>query len=121
LEGDRVDTALGRLAATGPAAGTNGSAVRAWVMVRPEQIVLTAANPVSGATRDGADGIEGVVQSYEYFGHDAVVRVRPESDALPVLTVRITGGGPVVPGTRVTLAVRGSVVAWPESSGITSS
>ena len=152
LEGDRVDTALGRLAATGPAAGTNGNfagaassggaptrsagmpaggAVRAWVMIRPEQIVLTSAGSgagagaetgaEAGASRQGVDGIEGVVQSYEYFGHDAVVRVRPESDALPVLTVRITGGEPVVPGTRVNLAVRGSVVAWPESSGITSS
>ena len=39
-----------------------------------------------------------MVQSYEYFGHDAVVRVRPEIDALPELVVRITGGHPLVAG-----------------------
>ena len=38
--------------------------------------------------------------SYEYFGHDAVVRIQPESEALPELVVRITGGPPLAPGTR---------------------
>ena len=38
------------------------------------------------------------VQSYEYFGHDAVVRVRPDDEGLPELVVRITGGVPLEPG-----------------------
>jgi len=95
-------TALGRLAVeawTGPAGG--GSA---RVMVRPEQIVL-------GEVAAGA--MEGTVASYEYFGHDAVVRVRPGSEGLADLVVRVTGGTPLEPGHRVGLSVVGTVVAWP--------
>ena len=77
---------------------------RAQVMVRPEQIVLD-----EGAT----GGVEGTVASFQYFGHDAVVRVRPETAGLPELVVRVTGGAPLEPGTRVGLSVRGPVVAWP--------
>ena len=108
---DRVaTTALGRLAVHSwsglPAGGP------AQVLVRPEQIVL------SDATAGGpAGGLEGTVQSYEYFGHDAVVRVRPGSADLPDLVVRVTGGRPVEPGRRVGLSVQGGVVAWPRAQG----
>jgi hypothetical protein len=54
------------------------------------------------------------VESYEYFGHDAVVRVRTEVASLPELVVRITGGSPLTPGTRIRLTVDGAVVAWPK-------
>ena len=64
----------------------------AHVLVRPEQLVIgeVATAPVSGT-----------VESYQYFGHDAVVRVRPEPDQLPELVVRVTGGTPLerVPGS----------------------
>jgi iron(III) transport system ATP-binding protein len=73
-------------------------------MVRPEQFVI-------GGTDGG--GVLGTVESYEYFGHDAVVRVRPELDELPELVVRITGGSPLAAGSRVGLSVHGPVVAWP--------
>ena len=55
-----------------------------------------------------------VVRSYEYFGHDAVVRVKPDNGGLPELVVRITGGTPLVPGTRVGVTVHGTVMVWPE-------
>jgi iron(III) transport system ATP-binding protein len=106
LEGEVHDgvatTGLGRLpvgAWSGPAGGGT-----ARVMVRPEQIVLVEA---------AADGLEGTVASYEYFGHDAVVRVRPGPEGLPDLVVRVSGGRPLEPGHRVGLTVRGAVVAWP--------
>jgi iron(III) transport system ATP-binding protein len=83
----------------GPAAGG-----RARVMVRPEQIAL-------GEVVDGS--VEGTVASYEYFGHDAVVRVRSGAEGLPELVVRVAGGVPPEPGRRVGLSVRGPVVAWP--------
>ena len=54
-----------------------------------------------------------MVESYEYYGHDAVVRVRPEADQLPELVVRVTGGTPLLAGARVGLSVQGPVVAWP--------
>jgi iron(III) transport system ATP-binding protein len=97
-----VRTALGPLAVaswSGPAAGGP-----ARVLVRPEQIRLVE---VPGT------GVEGTVESYEYFGHDAVVRVRPAAPGLPDLVVRVTGGMPLEPGRRMCLAVAGSVVAWP--------
>ena len=106
LEGEVRDgvatTVLGRLpveAWAGPAEGG-----RARVMVRPEQIAL-------GDVTSGA--LEGTVASYEYFGHDAVVRVRTGPDGLPDLVVRVNGWTPLPLGHRVGLVVHGSVVAWP--------
>ena len=58
-------------------------------MVRPEQLVLGEAD---------AAAVPSVVRSYEYFGHDAVVRVQPDDGGLPELVVRITGGHPARPG-----------------------
>jgi iron(III) transport system ATP-binding protein len=98
--GRTVTTALGMLEAA-PGDGGDG---RVSVMVRPEQLRL--AGP-------GMPGVPSVVRSYEYFGHDAVVRVQPDDGDLPELVVRITGGAPLVPGTRVDLAVQGAVVVWP--------
>ncbi len=76
----------------------------ARVLVRPEQIVLGGA---------GGAGVQGVVTGSEYYGHDAVVHVRPRPEGLPELVVRVTGGEPLAPGSEVGLRVRGTVVAWP--------
>jgi len=112
--GKTVQTALGELEmAPAPAAGSGGgegspsrgsASGRVRVMVRPEQLVLDDA---------GAPGVSSVVRSYEYFGHDAVVRVQPDNGSLPELVVRITGGAPLVPGTRVGVSVHGAVMVWP--------
>jgi len=109
-DGKMVLTALGELEMAprpGSDGGTPGRALadgRVRVMVRPEQLVLDEA---------GARGVSSVVRSYEYFGHDAVVRVQPESGGLPELVVRITGAAPLAPGTRVGLTVQGAVMVWP--------
>ena len=76
----------------------------AQVMVRPEQLQIGEA---------GNAAVDVTIESYQYFGHDAVVRVRPESEDLGELVVRITGGTPLNPGSRVGLTVVGPVVAWP--------
>ena len=73
-------------------------------MVRPEQIRLEEATN---------GGVVATVQSYEYYGHDAVVRVRPDGGSLPDLVVRVSGGAPLEPGRRVGLSVLGDVVVWP--------
>jgi iron(III) transport system ATP-binding protein len=110
--GRTVDTALGVLevAPRDECAPDRGRASqgRVTVMVRPEQIVLGRVDPT---------GITSVVRSYEYFGHDAVVRVQPDQAGLPELVVRITGGTPLSPGTRVGLSVNGAVVVWPLAAG----
>jgi iron(III) transport system ATP-binding protein len=95
-------TGLGRLAVGSWSGGGGGG--EAQVMVRPEQIRLGEA---------GAGVVEATVQSYQYFGHDAVVRVRPRGDGLPDLVVRVTGGEPLELGRAVGLSVHGPVVAWP--------
>jgi iron(III) transport system ATP-binding protein len=94
-------TALGRLAVAFWNGAPGGGP--AQVLVRPEQIRLAEA---SGGV------VEATVESYEYFGHDAVLRVRPGAHDLPELVVRVTGGRPVEPGRRVGLSVEGPVVAW---------
>jgi iron(III) transport system ATP-binding protein len=95
-------TALGAFSVV---AGNGSVGGRARVLVRPEQIRLDASS-------DG--GVAATVQSYEYYGHDAVVRVRPEAADVPELVVRVTGGAPPEPGRRVGLSVLGAVVAWPD-------
>jgi iron(III) transport system ATP-binding protein len=117
-DGTRVQTALGQLEmATATATSVTGAAAsgrapgngrppggRVRVMVRPEQLILDEA---------GARGVPSVVRSYEYFGHDAVVRLQPEIAGLGELVVRITGAEPLVPGARVGVSVHGPVVVWP--------
>jgi iron(III) transport system ATP-binding protein len=95
-------TGLGRLAIGTWSGDPDGGP--AQVLVRPEQIRLDE-------TPGG--GVAATVESYEYFGHDAVVRVRPVPPGLPDVVVRVTGGRPVEPGRRVGLSVEGPVVAWP--------
>jgi iron(III) transport system ATP-binding protein len=103
-------TVLGRLPVGSWSGPSSGGPAR--VMVRPEQVELG----------DIGEGIDGTVTSYEYYGHDAVVRIRlermgvPETGA-PELVVRVTGGAPLAPGRRVGLSVRGPVVAWPAGLG----
>ena len=64
-------------------------------LVRPEQLVLGA---------EGEGTMAGVVTEYEYYGHDAVVRVRPDRPCGPdghSLVVRVIGVDRVRPGDRV--------------------
>jgi iron(III) transport system ATP-binding protein len=97
-----AETPLGPLPVEGwPASEAIGLA---HVMIRPEQLVIGDVEP---------GRLAGTVESYEYYGHDAVARVRPETELLPDLVVRVTGGTPLVTGARVGLVVQGSVVAWP--------
>jgi iron(III) transport system ATP-binding protein len=106
VHGGTATTALGPLEVDSWSGRAGGG--RARVMIRPEQIKLE--QPVNG-------GMAATVESYEYYGHDAVVRVRPEADGLPNLVVRVTGGAPLEPGLRVGLSVLGAVVVWPSEPG----
>jgi iron(III) transport system ATP-binding protein len=86
-------TAIGRVPLAAPADGD------VEVMVRPERLV---ARP----------GDDGVVEAVEYYGHDAVYRVR--LDEGPVLRSRIIGAPVLAAGHRVTLGFAGApTVAYP--------
>lgn len=97
-----VATPFGSLAVEGWPSGE--AAGPAHVLIRPEQLVIGDA---------AASALPATVESYEYYGHDAVVRVHPHTDGVPDLIVRVTGGTPLVEGARVGLTINGSVVAWP--------
>jgi iron(III) transport system ATP-binding protein len=97
-----AETPLGSLPVEDWPASSGGGP--AHVMIRPEQLQIVEA---------GSGPVPATVASYQYFGHDAVVRVVPEVDGLPDLVVRITGGTPLAAGARIGLRVQGPVVAWP--------
>jgi len=100
---DGVTTALGVLAVSGPLPRAGTDAV---VLVRPEQLELTRSP-------DGAP-LTGVVVEYEYYGHDAVVRIRPDRPCGPeTLVARLNGGSAWAPGTPVGVAATGPVLGWP--------
>lgn len=134
-----VTTALGALPLCAGAADS-GPVV---VLLRPEQLDLLdggwasgdaglrspggggrgaeATVGAAGASQGGGPmgGREGSVVECEYYGHDAVLRVRPLDDAgLPRqgLLVRVPGGRALEPGTPVMLRVSAPVMAWPRSS-----
>ena len=72
VAGTEVTTALGLLPVSGPVPGPGRAAV---VLVRPEQ---TRADPHPGRR----PAHRAWWWSYEYYGHDAVVRVRPDTGRL---------------------------------------
>jgi iron(III) transport system ATP-binding protein len=104
FDGDAVTTALGRLSLhdspTNLASGTT-----ATVMVRPEQLLLS---PGGGDDPGACEVID-----QEFYGHDAIVRLKPLHAPGPqVLVVRVRGGIEWARGTVAKVAVDGSVVAW---------
>jgi len=96
LSGRCAVTALGALAVRAPMPA--GSAVR--VVVRPEQLVLTA---------DG-DGVSARVRDQVFFGHDALVHLELSDGA--VVTARSLDAAWAQPGLDVRLAVRGEVTCF---------
>ncbi len=120
--GGAVDTILGRLpldpAAAAALAGPADSEVPdatepVTVLIRPEQLEIT---PVPDGGRAAASCLAGRVVAFEYYGHDAVVRIQPDTGpASPLLVARTTGGARLGPGAQVAVTVRGTVLAWPRA------
>jgi iron(III) transport system ATP-binding protein len=108
--GGEAETALGLLRLERPIdqdASLGGSSL--VVLLRPEQIALD--------TEQGDSATSAVVVETEFYGHDAIVRLRPNWERSTLLTAR-TGGAVRAPsvGTTVSLGVRGPVVAWRDRS-----
>jgi iron(III) transport system ATP-binding protein len=113
VDGGSVRTRLGVLPVEGTA-GAGGPGGQVLVLVRPEQVQLI--REPRGAY------LTGRVEDYQFFGHDAVVRVRPEPadpGGPATLVVRVTGGAVWEPGSRVGLTTTGPVRAWtrPDARG----
>jgi iron(III) transport system ATP-binding protein len=103
-----VETILGRL----PLEQAAGAELAVTVLIRPEQLAIELRTQ-SG---DGPvpDGMTGHVVACEYYGHDAVVRVRPAAQTGAQDVIVRTSGGPQLPvGESVVVRARGLVMAWP--------
>jgi iron(III) transport system ATP-binding protein len=77
-------------------------------MVRPEQLLLSPATAADAAACEVVD--------HEFYGHDAIVRLKPlHADPGKVLVVRVRGGVDWPRGSVATVRVDGPVVAWSSS------
>jgi iron(III) transport system ATP-binding protein len=100
-------TRLGELALRDGASATGTG----LVMVRPEQIEVSAREPVAEPSSVAA-GMPGEVQECRYYGHDALLQIRPDgADAASILLARVLGEHALPAGTPVTVMARGPVSA----------
>ena len=104
----RAETALGALALRGAPAGAGGSS--GLVMIRPEQLDVQPAGEGTGM-KCSAIGYLGTVAECRYYGHDALLQIRPEPEREDgVLLARVHGEHALAVGTRVRVVAHGSVV-----------
>jgi iron(III) transport system ATP-binding protein len=110
--GDTARTPLGELALR--LAQGSRPAVNGVVLVRPEQLEVHAleatGKKIAGGTRVEA-GLAGTVEQCRYYGHDALLRIRPDesSGMSDTLLARVHGEQAFPVGTPVTVTARGSV------------
>jgi iron(III) transport system ATP-binding protein len=100
-EGGTVRSIFGTLparAADGLADGT-----RVTALIRPEQITVLP---------EGGADLAGSVVSCDYFGHDSLLSIAPDGDGAEPVLARSGFEGSLPVGTRVSLAVTGSVAVW---------
>jgi iron(III) transport system ATP-binding protein len=103
FDGDTVTTALGRLTLRDSPAATSGTA--ATVMVRPEQLLLSRGRKRGGHACEVVD--------HEFYGHDAIVRLKPlHAETSAVLIVRVRGAADWPRGSVASVTVDGPVIAW---------
>jgi ABC-type Fe3+/spermidine/putrescine transport system ATPase subunit len=105
IHGHDVDTPIGRLVLDDPSSivgAREGASL--LVLIRPEQIVLSSATSTNACAR---------VLHTEFYGHDAVVKLRANFDGATTLVAR-TADATELPDhdSEVGVTVRGGVVAW---------
>ncbi|HUA12870.1 MAG TPA: ABC transporter ATP-binding protein [Solirubrobacteraceae bacterium] len=89
-------TGLGVLELHGGVAGD-----ASMVMLRPEQLVVSAGE---------GEGLAGTVAECRYYGHDALLQIRPEGSG-QLLLARVHGEQALPSGTPVRVRARGPVAA----------
>ena len=100
--GSSVDSALGRLQLQSPASGAVD------VVLRPEQLEVGLPG----------EGVDAVVVGREFYGHDALLRLRLP-DGAP-LTARTHGSRLPAEGSTVRVGCRTPVVAFPRAGRLSS-
>jgi|HubBroStandDraft_6_1064221.scaffolds.fasta_scaffold114286_2 iron(III) transport system ATP-binding protein len=101
FQGGRAATALGSLALRDPQPG--GVSGAGLVMVRPEQLEVRSRDEVQDEP-----GLRGYVEQCRYYGHDAVLHIRPETPG-ELLLARVHGERALPVGTLVTVGAHGPV------------
>jgi iron(III) transport system ATP-binding protein len=110
FEDSRARTSLGTLELRGgtPRAST---ATRGVVVVRPEQLYVSAH-------AEEGEGLHGTVAQCRYYGHDALLQIRPDDPSgTPLLLARVHGEQALRAGTPVVVVARGAVSAVQVQSG----
>jgi iron(III) transport system ATP-binding protein len=113
FDGGTALTPLGKLALRLPVGSR--PAVGGVVLVRPEQLEVSPREETSGAaSAAGATvktGLEGTVEQCRYYGHDALLHIRPDESGgvADMLLARVHGERALPVGTAVRVAARGSV------------
>jgi iron(III) transport system ATP-binding protein len=106
FQGGTARTSLGALALRADAIGSSGQGL---VVVRPEQLEVRARDQRADAD-GGAAGLAGLVEHCRYYGHDALLQIRPdESSGAELLLARVHGERALPVGTPVTVAAHGPV------------
>jgi len=104
FEDEWAHTVLGRLRLH-PDPNRAPNLKRGVVIVRPEQLRVSPGE-------EPADGLPGTVEQCSYYGHDALLHIRPkEGHGEDTLIARVRGEKALPAGTAVLLTARGSVSA----------
>ncbi len=112
FDADVAITALGpltlRAGQHAPGADASGSGT---VIVRPEQLHVSAR--ADGGSEAGGWGVAGRVEQCRYYGHDALLQIRPDGAGMEadVLVARVSGQHALPAGTSVNVAAHGPVTA----------
>jgi iron(III) transport system ATP-binding protein len=110
-------TALGELELRGERPAPDAST--GTVLLRPEQLEVRTLAPSAGDERDSAGSLRGRVEQCRYYGHDAVLHIRPDSaegleqahEDTELLLARVHGEQALAVGTPVTVAAHGPATA----------
>jgi iron(III) transport system ATP-binding protein len=94
----------------------------ATALIRPEQLDIHVRDEDAVDAADHAGCVPGLVERCDYYGHDMMLTVRPQSESaerdpsspcLPDrLLARLPASSPLAIGTEVTVTVRGPVTTW---------
>jgi iron(III) transport system ATP-binding protein len=107
FDADVAITELGPLTLRGGHAAPEGGGRSGSVIVRPEQLHVSARTPHGAA---GGWGIGGRIEQCRYYGHDAMLEIRPDGAGDgELLLARVTGEQALPVGTAVTVAAHGPV------------
>jgi iron(III) transport system ATP-binding protein len=102
IEGTSARTSLGTLELRA-GAFTESAATRKVVVVRPEQLQVSIR-------ADGNGALQGTVEQCRYYGHDALLHIRPDdSPGTPLLLARVQGRQALAIGTPVAVTATGAV------------